>query len=115
MAKSASPSRVRQVPPEPRCWPLTGRMVRSGEAAGVFRGSGAPVEVPGEPGGGECPVAGEQVFQDGRVQGGLADEAGGCGGGAGLDQQIGHPGGPLLLTSALQVRAADPACQEPRP
>ena len=29
MAKSASPSRVRQAPPEPRCWTLTGRMVRS--------------------------------------------------------------------------------------
>jgi hypothetical protein len=27
MAKSASPSRVRQAPPEPRCWTLTGRMV----------------------------------------------------------------------------------------
>jgi hypothetical protein len=44
----------------------------AGEAAGVFRGSGAPVEVRGEPGAGECPVAGEQVFQDGRFQGGLA-------------------------------------------
>ena len=29
MAKSASPCRVRQAPPEPRCWTLTGRMVRS--------------------------------------------------------------------------------------
>jgi hypothetical protein len=38
----------------------------------VSRGSGAPVEVRGEPGGGECPVAGEQVFQDGWFQGGLA-------------------------------------------
>jgi hypothetical protein len=99
MAKSASPSRVRQAPPEPRCWTLTGRMVRSawsfvkmsrsGPVAkrrirsskvrnlwarrrASFRGSGAPVQVRGESGGGECPVAGEQVFQDGRFQGGLA-------------------------------------------
>ncbi len=28
-ANSASPSRVRQQPPEPRCWTLTGRIVRS--------------------------------------------------------------------------------------
>jgi hypothetical protein len=44
----------------------------AGEAAGVFRGGSAPVEVRGELGGGECPVAGDQVFQDGRFQGGLA-------------------------------------------
>src|SRR5436305_1963313 len=30
----------------------------AGEAAGVFRGGGAPVEVGGQPGGGERPVAG---------------------------------------------------------
>src|SRR5438552_11377294 len=29
IAKSASPRRVRQVPPEARCWTLTGRMSRS--------------------------------------------------------------------------------------
>jgi len=37
----------------------------AGEAAGVFRGGGAREEVRREPGAGECPVAGEQVFQDG--------------------------------------------------
>ena len=56
------------------------------------RAGGEPVEVRGEPGAGECPVAGKQVFQDGRFQGGLAGEAGGCGGVAGPDQQGGHPG-----------------------
>ena len=49
----------------------------AGEAAGVLRGGGAAVEVRGQPGGGERPVAGEQVFQDGRVQCGLPGEAGG--------------------------------------
>ena len=29
MANSVSPWRVRQQPPEPRCWTLTGRIVRS--------------------------------------------------------------------------------------
>ncbi len=46
------------------------------QAAGVFRCGSAPVEVRREPGAGECPVAGEQVFQDGRFQGGLARQRG---------------------------------------
>jgi hypothetical protein len=43
----------------------------AGDAAGVFRGGGAAVEVAGQPGGGERPVAGDEVVQDGGVQGGL--------------------------------------------
>jgi hypothetical protein len=55
------------------------------------------VEVGGQPGGGQRPVAGDQVSEDGGVQGGLAGCAGGPGGVAGLDQQARHLGCPLLL------------------
>ena len=61
----------------------------------------AAVQVRGEPGGGQCPVAGDQVVQDGGVQGGPSGEPGGGGGVAGLDQQGGHlrPGLPLGFMS----------------
>ena len=72
----------------------------AGEAAGVLRGGGAPVEVGGQPGGGQCPVAGDQVIQDRGVQDGLPGLAGGRGGVAGLDQQGGHLGCPVLLARA---------------
>ena len=64
---------------------------------GVLRGDGAPVEIGGQPCGGQCPVAGDQVVQDGGVQGGLLCLAGGCGGVAGLDQQAGQLCCPFLL------------------
>jgi hypothetical protein len=49
----------------------------AGEAAGVLRGGGAAVEAGFESGGGQCPVAGDQVTEDGGAQGGLASCAGG--------------------------------------
>ena len=43
----------------------------AGQAAGVFGGGAAPVEVGGQPGGGQRPVPGDQVLQDRGVQRGL--------------------------------------------
>ncbi len=76
-----------------------------GRAAGFFRGGSAGVQARGQPGGGQRPVSGEQVIQDGRVQGSLAGEAGGRGGVADLDQQAGHPGRPFLLIRLEVVKA----------
>ena len=48
----------------------------AGKAAGVLRGRGLPVQVSGQPGAGQRPVAGDQVIQDRGVQDGLAGLAG---------------------------------------
>ena len=80
----------------------------AGQAAGVFGGGGAPVEVGGQPGGGQFPVAGQQSLQRGGFQGGLARRSRGSGGVPGLDQQPCHVPGPglpggLEVVQALQI------------
>jgi hypothetical protein len=82
----------------------------AGDPAGVFGGGGAAVEV-GEPGGGEFPVAGDQVLQDGGVQGGLPGLAGGRRGAAGLHEQGGHLRGPFLVAWLEVVQALEVAQQ----
>src|SRR6185437_13746932 len=113
MAKPASPWRVRQHPPELRCWTLTGRMVRSasllvkmsrsgrvtkrrmpswyrwnrrGQGAALAGCGAVPEQAGGDSPGGGCLVAGGQVLGEGGVQGGLPGAAGGGGGVAGPEQ-----------------------------
>jgi hypothetical protein len=98
MAKSVSPWKLRQQPPELRCCTfdrpdgafcyvvgedvqvraggdaedeVLERQEPAGDAAGVFGGGGAAVQVRGQPGGRECPVAADEVLQDGGFQGRL--------------------------------------------
>src|ERR1039457_3879145 len=132
---------VRQLPPELRCWTLTGRMVRSaslfvkmsrsGRVAkrrimssyfrnrrairrGAFPGAGCRGAFAGEPGPGKRPVAAGEVLQDAGVQRGLPGVAGVPGGVAGLDEQGGHAGGPVLLPR-LEVVQVFQVAQEMRP
>ena len=74
----------------------------AGDPPGVLRGRGAPVSVRGQPGRGQRPVPGDQVVQDARAQGRRSRLAGVPGGVAGLDEQAGHPGCPVLL-AGLEV------------
>src|SRR5215472_9597835 len=69
----------------------------AGDAAGVLRGGGPAVDVRGEPVRDQCPVAGDQVLQDGGIQDGLPGEAGVPRCVTGLDQQAGHLRCPVLL------------------
>jgi len=79
----------------------------AGDTARVLRGGGAPVEVAGEAGGGEFPVAGDQLVEDRGVQDGLAGLAGSRSGVAGIDQQARHLRCPFLLRGLEAVQALE--------
>ncbi len=87
------------------------RQEPAADPAGVPGGGGAAVQVRGEPGSSEFPVAGDQVLQHRRVQDGQAGETGGGRRAAGLDEQARQLRCPVLLAGLEVVQALEIAEQ----